>query len=210
MPYGKYRACSDEEILVYIKNGDLLAMDYLLEKYKYMVRKKAKVLFLMGGDREDLIQEGMIGLYKAIRDFEEEKESKFSTFAELCISRQIYSAIKTSNRKKNLPLNTYVSFYAPVNGEKEEAHPLAIIDRIKTVYNSNPEEMVIDRERTNMIEYEIEQRLSSFEREVIRLHIAGMKYTEIAGILQRDPKSIDNALQRIKNKISMIKKEVGE
>ena len=210
MPYGKYRACSDEEILVYIKNGDLVAMDYLLEKYKYMVRKKAKVLFLMGGDREDLIQEGMIGLYKAIRDFEEEKESKFSTFAELCISRQIYSAIKTSNRKKNLPLNTYVSFYAPVNGEQEEAHPLAIIDRIKTVYNSNPEEMVIDRERTNMIEYEIEQRLSSFEREVIRLHIAGMKYTEIAGILQRDPKSIDNALQRIKNKISMIKKEVGE
>lgn len=210
MPYGKYRACSDEEILVCIKNGDLVAMDYLLEKYKYMVRKKAKVLFLMGGDREDLIQEGMIGLYKAIRDFEEEKESKFSTFAELCISRQIYSAIKTSNRKKNLPLNTYVSFYAPVNGEKEEAHPLAMIDRIKTVYNSNPEEMVIDRERTNMIEYEIEQRLSSFEREVIRLHIAGMKYTEIAGILQRDPKSIDNALQRIKNKISVIKKEVGE
>lgn len=210
MPYGKYRACSDEEILVYIKNGDLLAMDYLLEKYKYMVRKKAKVLFLMGGDREDLIQEGMIGLYKAIRDFEEEKESKFSTFAELCISRQIYSAIKTSNRKKNLPLNTYVSFYAPVNGEKEEAHPLAMIDRIKTEYNSNPEEMVIDKERTNMIEYEIEQRLSSFEREVIRLHIAGMKYTEIAGILQRNPKSIDNALQRIKNKISVIKKEVGE
>lgn len=210
MPYGKYRACSDEEILVYIKNGDLLAMDYLLEKYKYMVRKKAKVLFLMGGDREDLIQEGMIGLYKAIRDFEEEKESKFSTFAELCISRQIYSAIKTSNRKKNLPLNTYVSFYAPVNGEQEEAHPLAMIDRIKTVYNSNPEEMVIDKERTNMIEYEIEQRLSSFEREVIRLHIAGMKYTEIAGILQRNPKSIDNALQRIKNKISVIKKEVGE
>ena len=210
MPYGKYRACSDEEILVCIKNGDLVAMDYLLEKYKYMVRKKAKVLFLMGGDREDLIQEGMIGLYKAISDFEEEKESKISTFAELCISRQIYSAIKTSNRKKNLPLNTYVSFYAPVNGEKEEAHPLAIIDRIKTVYNSNPEEMVIDKERTNMIEYEIEQRLSSFEREVIRLHIAGMKYTEIAGILQRDPKSIDNALQRIKNKISMIKKEVGE
>ncbi len=210
MPYGKYSACSDEEILVYIKNGDLLAMDYLLEKYKYMVRKKAKVLFLMGGDREDLIQEGMIGLYKAIRDFEEEKESKFSTFAELCISRQIYSAIKTSNRKKNLPLNTYVSFYAPVNREKEEAHPLAIIDRIKTVYNSNPEEMVIDKERTNMIEYEIEQRLSSFEREVIRLHIAGMKYTEIAGILQRNPKSIDNALQRIKNKISVIKKEVGE
>ncbi len=210
MPYGKYRACSDEEILVCIKNGDLVAMDYLLEKYKYMVRKKAKVLFLMGGDREDLIQEGMIGLYKAIRDFEEEKESKFSTFAELCISRQIYSAIKTSNRKKNLPLNTYVSFYAPVNGEKEEAHPLAMIDRIKTEYNSNPEEMVIDKERTNMIEYEIEQRLSSFEREVIRLHIAGMKYTEIAGILQRDPKSIDNALQRIKNKISVIKKEVGE
>lgn len=210
MPYGKYRACSDEEILVYIKNGDLLAMDYLLEKYKYMVRKKAKVLFLMGGDREDLIQEGMIGLYKAIRDFEKEKESKFSTFAELCISRQIYSAIKTSNRKKNLPLNTYVSFYAPVNGEQEEAHPLAIIDRIKTEYNSNPEEMVIDKERTNMIEYEIEQRLSSFEREVIRLHIAGMKYTEIAGILQRNPKSIDNALQRIKNKISVIKKEVGE
>ena len=210
MPYGKYRACSDEEILVCIKNGDLVAMDYLLEKYKYMVRKKAKVLFLMGGDREDLIQEGMIGLYKAIRDFEKEKESKFSTFAELCISRQIYSAIKTSNRKKNLPLNTYVSFYAPVNGEQEEAHPLAMIDRIKTEYNSNPEEMVIDKERTNMIEYEIEQRLSSFEREVIRLHIAGMKYTEIAGILQRNPKSIDNALQRIKNKISVIKKEVGE
>lgn len=205
MPYMNYISYSEEELLALIKNGDELAVDFLLEKYKHIVRQKAKALYLIGGDRDDLIQEGMIGLYKAIRDFDSERESSFATFAELCISRQIYTAIKTSNRKKNLPLNTYISFYAPITETAgEQGQTLSMMDVMTMPKNANPEELVIDKESTNMLEYEIERRLSTFEREVVKLHIAGMKYTEIAGLLQKQPKSIDNALQRIKSKLTVL------
>ncbi|MDO5293410.1 MAG: RNA polymerase sporulation sigma factor SigH [bacterium] len=209
MPYERYKAYTDEEILVLIRKEDERAMECLLERYKYLVRQKAKALFIIGADRDDLIQEGMIGLYKAIRDFKEERESSFATFADLCISRQIYSAIKTSNRKKNRPLNTYVSIYAPITKEiSNNGQILSIMDLISSE-RTNPEEMVIDKESTNMIEYEIERRLSLFEREVFQLFISGMKYTEIARVLNKEAKSIDNALQRIKLKLNIIMKEVS-
>ncbi|MDO5519775.1 MAG: RNA polymerase sporulation sigma factor SigH [bacterium] len=209
MPYERYADCSDEEILMLIREEDKLAMECLLERYKHLVRKKAKALFIIGADRDDLIQEGMIGLYKAVRDFREDKNSSFATFAELCISRQIYSAIKTSNRKKNNPLNTYISFYEPVSAQisSNNDQVSSIMDFIGSE-RTNPEEMVIDKESANMIEYELKRRLSLFERKVLRLYVSGMKYTEIAEVLNKEAKSIDNALQRTKSKLNTIMEEV--
>ncbi len=209
MSYERYTACTDEEIIALIRNHDKLAMDYLLERYKYLVRQKAKALFIIGGDRDDLIQEGMIGLYKAIRDYKSEQNSSFASFAQLCISRQIYSAIKTSNRKKNIPLNTYISFYTPITEEETNSgQELSIMDLMSSEH-SNPEELLIDRERKNMIEYEVVRRLSSLEQDVFRLYITGMNYNEIAAVLGKQPKSIDNALQRVKSKLNAIIQEVS-
>ncbi|NLJ97142.1 MAG: sigma-70 family RNA polymerase sigma factor, partial [Clostridiales bacterium] len=144
---------TDEEVVSMIQAGDRPAMDYLLEKYKYLVRNKAKALFLIGGDKDDLIQEGMIGLYKAIQDYQEDRQSSFFYFADLCISRQMYTAIKASNRKKNIPLNTYISIYAPLSGENGDGlEKETLIDIIYQEDRQNPEEMVIDKENTSMIE----------------------------------------------------------
>lgn len=209
MPYERYAAYTDEEVLALIRKNDKRAMDCLLERYKYLVRQKAKALFIIGGDRDDLIQEGMIGLYKAVRDFHADRGTSFATFADLCISRQIYSAIKTSNRKKNIPLNTYISFYTPINDEPESNGQVLSIMDLMSSDSTNPEEMLIDKERKNMLEYELERRLSSLEQEVIRLYVAGMNYNEIAALLRKSPKSIDNALQRVKNKMNGIMKEVS-
>ncbi len=209
MAFEEYKTLTDEEIIERIRKQDSDAVDYLLEKYKNAVRQKAKALFIIGGDRDDLIQEGMIGLYKAIRDYDKTKNASFSYFADLCISRQIYDAIKASNRKKNLPLNTYISFNSPVkNSFSDNEDMLSIIDIIYQDVNSNPEELLIDKERTCMIEYELERRLSNLEKEVLKLFVVGMKYTEIAAVLNKEPKSIDNALQRIRAKLNALIKEM--
>ncbi len=205
----KYDTLPDEVIVDRIQEGDLPAMDYLLEKYKYLVRNKAKALYLIGGDKDDLIQEGMIGLYKAIRDYDQEKQNSFFNFADLCISRQIYSAIKASNRKKNLPLNTYISIYTPVygdNNDNEEKETLVDIIYPKNI--SNPEELVIDKENTSMIEYELVRRLSDLEKQVLSLYMQDLKYVQIAEVLGKEPKTIDNALTRIKTKLNQVLREI--
>lgn len=208
MQSDKFHNLSDEEMVQRSKDGELAAMDYVMEKYKNLVRQKARTLFLMGGDKDDLIQEGMIGLYKAIRDYKSDQETSFFSFASLCITRQIYSAIKASNRKKNLPLNTYISFYTPLYGENFDGDEKpSLVDVMFQNNNSNPEEMMIDKENTSMLEYELGRRLSGFEKEVIHLYLLGMKYTEIADMLEKEPKSIDNALQRIKSKMNQVLKE---
>ncbi len=191
-----YSQNCDEELIQRIRKNDTGALDYILEKYKNLVRKKARKLFLIGGDRDDLIQEGMIGLYKAVRDYDEGRESSFASFADLCISRQIYDAIKASNRQKNIPLNTYVSFYTPQFDENG--------DYLFANNKENPEVLLIDRENVTTLEKEFGQVLSGFEKEVLSLYLEGLKYQEIAQKIKREPKSVDNALQRIKAKLSKI------
>jgi len=207
MPDIKLDRKSDDEIIALIRGGDSYAMDYMLTKYKNLVKNKAKALFLIGGDKEDLIQEGMIGLYKAIRDYGTEKDSSFYSFADLCISRQMYSAIKASNRKKNIPLNTYVSLYTPAyseNADFEEKETLA--DVVIQNKISNPEELVIDKESTSMLEYELVRHLSQFEKTVLDLYLHDYSYLQIADKLKKEPKSIDNALQRIRLKLNTVLK----
>lgn len=209
MPDKKLEQKSDEEIIALIRGGNSYAMDYMLTKYKNLVKNKAKALFLIGGDKEDLIQEGMIGLYKAIRDYSPEKDSTFYSFADLCSSRQMYSAIKASNRKKNIPLNTYVSLYTPAyseNADFEDKETLA--DVVIQNKISNPEELVIDKESTSMLEYELVRHLSQFEKSVLDLYLHDYSYLQIAGKLKKEPKSIDNALQRIRLKLTMVLKEL--
>ncbi|BCK00871.1 RNA polymerase sporulation sigma factor SigH [Anaerocolumna chitinilytica] len=209
MPDIKLDRKSDDEIIALIRGGDSYAMDYMLTKYKNLVKNKAKALFLIGGDKEDLIQEGMIGLYKAIRDYGTEKDSSFYSFADLCISRQMYSAIKASNRKKNIPLNTYVSLYTPAyseNADFEEKETLA--DVVIQNKISNPEELVIDKESTSMLEYELVRHLSQFEKTVLDLYLHDYSYLQIADKLKKEPKSIDNALQRIRLKLNTVLKEL--
>lgn len=207
--YEEYDNLTDEEIILRIRLQDDLAMDYLLEKYKHLIRQKARTLFLIGGDRDDLIQEGMIGLYKAIRDYEAQRDSCFFTFADMCVSRQMYTAIKASNRKKNMPLNTYVSIYAPIQGENPEGDEKATLaDLMLEKKISNPEELVIDKENRSVIEYELVRCLSELEKDVLTLYVGGLKYTEIAKRLGKEPKAIDNALQRIKVKLGKVLEEL--
>ncbi len=202
-----YDSLNDEEIVSRIQNGDQPAIDYLLEKYKYLVRNKAKTLYLIGGDKDDLIQEGMIGLYKAIRDYQSNKDNSFFNFADLCISRQIYSAIKASNRKKNIPLNTYISLDTPAYGENSDTEEKqTLVDIIHQNYISNPEELVIDKENTSMIEYELVRRLSDLEKQVLGLYMQDLRYIQIAEVLGKEPKTIDNALTRIKTKLNQVLK----
>ena len=206
----QYSKLTDEQIIRFIEDGDQDAVDFLMNKYKDIVRKKAKALFLIGGEKEDLIQEGMIGLYKAIRDYQSEKDNSFYTFADLCISRQIYSAINASQRKKNLPLNTYISLYTPVNGKNEENDETPnLVDTMLHDREQNPESLVIDRENTSLIEDKLFQRLSPLEKQVLELYMADLKYVAIAKRLNKEPKSIDNALQRIKTKLTQVLKEVS-
>ncbi|MDD3173074.1 MAG: RNA polymerase sporulation sigma factor SigH [Herbinix sp.] len=205
----KYDTLTDEEIVDRIQKGDQPAIDYLMEKYKHLVRSKAKALFLIGGDKDDLIQEGMIGLYKAIRDYQADRDNSFFNFADLCVSRQIYSAIKASNRKKNIPLNTYISLYTPAYGENSDTEEKeTLVDIIHQKYISNPEELVIDKENTSMIEYELVRRLSDLEKQVLSLYMQDLKYLQIAEELGKEPKTIDNALTRIKTKLNQVLKEI--
>ena len=169
-----------------------------MAKYKNFVRVKAKSYFLIGADREDIIQEGMIGLYKAIRDFDETKAHSFRSFAEVCITRQIITAIKTATRQKHIPLNTYVSLSKPIYDEESER---TLLDIITASMVTNPEELIISKEELKNIEDKINKLLSELEQEVLGLYLNGKSYQEIADIIGKEPKSIDNALQRVKRKL---------
>lgn len=197
-----YDGLTDEEIIEKIRCGQTSGVDFLLEKYKNLVRKKARALYLIGGDSDDLIQEGMIGLYKAIRDFQKEKENSFLSFANLCIERQLYNAVKGANRLKNSPLNTYVSLDVPVGGDAASGDAGQTLgETLERSGISNPEDIMIDKERVGKIEDFIQNHLSEFEQSVVNLYIDGMNYQQIAGCLEKSPKSIDNALQRVKKKL---------
>lgn len=193
-----YASMVDEDVVIDAKTGDDRALEYLINKYKSFVRAKARTYFLIGADREDIIQEGMIGLYKAIRDFRGDKLSSFRAFAELCITRQIITAIKTATRQKHIPLNSYVSLNKPIFEEESDR---TLLDVISEESISDPEEMIINREEFSGIEDRMSEILSGLEWEVLSLYLQGRSYQEIAEDLDRHIKSIDNALQRVKRKL---------
>lgn len=195
---------SDEELVNLYRQGNEQAVEYLFEKYKNLVRKKAKAMYLAGGDNDDLIQEGMIGLYKAVRDYKEERDASFFTFASMCINRQMITAVTASNRKKNIPLNSYVSFDSPVSGEEDSDMKLA--DVLPPSNEQNPEKLFIDKEFANDLQKKVMASLSSFEKEVLKYYMDGKDYIEISEKMNKTPKSIDNALQRIRNKVDKIAK----
>ena len=192
----EYQNFRDEELIEKLRAGDERIMDYILDKYKPLVRKRANTMYLIGGDTDDLIQEGMIGLFKAIRDYEEEKETSFYHFAELCINRQIYTAVEASNRKKHAPLNSYISLYS---GTNEDGVVLA--DSLTTSITVNPEQMMIEQESLAQFMEQLKERLSKMERQVVDYYLAGLNYVQIAEQMGKTPKAINNALQRIKTKI---------
>lgn len=193
-----YDEMLDEEIVELALNGDSYALEYLLNKYKNFVRAKARSYFLIGADREDIVQEGMIGLYKAIRDYRPNKLSSFKAFAELCVTRQIITAIKTATRQKHIPLNSYVSLNKPIYDEESDR---TLMDVISGVRVTDPEELIIRQEEYTNIENVIEELLSDLEWEVLTSYLQGKTYQEIAAELDRHVKSIDNALQRVKRKV---------
>ncbi|MDF2882449.1 MAG: polymerase sporulation sigma factor SigH [Clostridiaceae bacterium] len=193
-----YEERIDEEVAVLAKNGDIRAQEFLINKYQNFVKAKAKSYFLIGADKEDIYQEGMIGLYKAIRDFRTDKLSSFKAFAELCVTRQIITAIKTATRQKHIPLNTYVSLNKPIYDEESDRTLMDVLSEAKV---ADPEELVISREELNHIQAEIGEVLSSLEMEVLMSYLDGKSYQEIACDLDRHAKSIDNALQRVKRKL---------
>jgi len=188
----------DEEIVIEAKKGDVSAQEYLINKYGNFVKSKSKSYFLIGADKEDIYQEGMIGLYKAIRDFKPDKLSSFKAFAELCVTRQIITAIKTATRQKHIPLNTYISLNKPIYDEESDRTLLDVLSETKV---ADPEELVIGREELNHIQSEIGEVLSNLEMEVLMSYVDGKSYQEIACDLDRHAKSIDNALQRVKRKL---------
>lgn len=190
---------TDEEIVVAVKDSeDQTAQNYLINKYRNFVRAKARSYFLIGADREDIIQEGMIGLYKAIRDFRNDKLSSFRAFAELCVTRQIITAIKTATRQKHIPLNSYISLNKPIYDEDSDR---TLLDVLSGARVSDPEELVISREEFGDIEGKMEEILSDLEWKVLMSYLDGKSYQEIAAELRRHVKSIDNALQRVKRKL---------
>lgn len=203
--YKQYETETDEALIKKLHDGEEEIMDYLLDKYKNLVRKKARAMYLIGGDNDDLIQEGMIGLYKAINKYDPTKETSFFNFADLCIGRQIYSAVTASNRKKHTPLNSYISLNSSAVGVASD--DFSMLKVLNTLSTKNPEELVIDKENLNVIEYEIERSLSKFEKQVLRLYVSGIGYVEISEELGKNPKSIDNALQRIRTKLGAILKQ---
>ena len=188
----QYDGIKDEELIFRFKNGESEILDYLMEKYKNMVRKKARTMFLIGGENDDLIQEGMIGLFKAVRDYQPDKDATFQTFAGICVDRQIYNAIQSSNRQKHQPLNSYVSL-SEQGGENEE--------HLGDTWVENPELIIIDQENVENLEQEITTTLSPMENQVLEYYLAGNGYGEIAELMGKTPKSIDNALRRIRTKI---------
>ncbi len=195
---------TDEEIVQEAQNGSEEAAEYILRKYKPFVSMKAASYFLAGGERDDLVQEGLIGLLKAIRVYEKGKDASFKSFADLCVNRQLISAVKASLRQKHAPLNFYVSLDKPCNSENQES---SLIDIIASDETSNPEAIVIGKESMEMVSVKMEELLSAFECRVLSLYLTGKSYSSIASILGKEPKSIDNALQRIKKKFEKFSDE---
>ena len=189
---------SDEDLIERVRSGDESALDELIDRYKAFVRAKARSYFLIGADREDIVQEGMIGLYKAIRDYRDDKLASFKAFAELCVTRQIITAIKTATRQKHVPLNSYISLDKPIYDEESER---TLLDIISGAVVADPEELMIHREEFDAIEIQMKKLLSELERDVLILYLDGRSYQEIAEDLSRHVKSIDNALQRVKRKL---------
>ena len=195
--YVKYLEMSDDDVAVLAQQGDGDALEYLLDKYKNFVRARARSYFLVGADHEDIVQEGMIGLYKSIRDFKPSRLSSFRSFAELCVKRQIITAIKTATRQKHVPLNSYVSLNKPLYGEESDRTLLDVIEGRVT----NPEDLFIGQENVSHIQDQIGTVLSDLEQQVLTAFLDGKSYQEIAVMLNRHVKSIDNALQRVKRKL---------
>ncbi len=196
MERDKYRDVSDEQLIGQLRAGQTEVMDYLMEKYKNLVRKRANALYLIGGETEDLIQEGMIGLFKAVQDYRLDKEASFYHFAELCITRQMYTAVEASQRKKHSPLNTYVPL------DRQDGADGIYPDMENQLQAQNPETLFISQETVRQLLRQAQERLSRMERQVLALYLDGLNYHQIAEYMGKTPKSIDNALQRIRGKIS--------
>lgn len=196
--YIEFKDKSDEEVVLEAQKGNNRAQEYLISKYENFVKSKAKSYFLIGADKEDIYQEGMIGFYKAIRDFKPDKFTSFKAFAEICVTRQIITAIKTATRQKHIPLNTYVSLNKPIYEDESDR---TLIDVLSSIAISDPEELIISQEQLKFIEEEIAKVLSELELEVLTSYLDGKSYQEIASDLDRQEKSIDNALQRVKRKL---------
>ena len=194
----QFEKMSDEQLVEQVHQGNTDALDYLITKYRLFVKSKAKSYFLIGADKEDIVQEGMIGLYKAIRDFKGDKLSSFRAFAELCITRQIITAIKTATRQKHIPLNSYVSLDKPIYDEESER---TLMDIIISPVTNDPERIIINQEDYSRLEHKMGEVLSELELQVLSRYLAGQSYYEISGELNRHVKSIDNALQRVKRKL---------
>ncbi|SFM40741.1 RNA polymerase, sigma 30 subunit, SigH [Gracilibacillus orientalis] len=193
-----FQHLDDSELVLLVQDGDIQALEFLIQRYKSFVRAKAKTYFLVGADHEDIAQEGMIGLYKAVRDFQEDKLSSFKAFAELCITRQIITAIKTATRQKHMPLNSYVSLDKLIYSDDSER---TLLDVLEATIAMDPQELLVNRERYGDMESKLSELLSKLEREVLLLYLEGKSYQEISSELNRHAKSIDNALQRVKRKL---------
>ena len=193
-----YEQKTDEQLIRMLRKGDTAITDYIMEKYKNLVRKEANAMYLLGGENDDLIQEGMIGLFKAVQNYDLAQETSFYNFARLCITRQMYSAIETSKRKKHSPLNSYISLYEKT-GEREP-----LIDTMEAAKESNPEELLVGREYVELLQNKLMENLSDLENRVLYLHLLGTDYKTIARLLDKSPKTVDNALQRIKSKMEKI------
>lgn len=196
-----FETFSDEELIDRIRQGESGITDYIMDKYKNLVRKKAKSMHILGADSDDLIQEGMIGLFKAVRDYDAGRDASFYTFADLCVSRQMYNAVQSSRRKKHTPLNSYVSLYADAMENESDGDTTELVNLLISGIQTNPEELFIDKENVEQIEAIISKELSGFEKQVLDLYLTGMSYSQIAKVLGRDAKSTDNALQRLKAKL---------
>lgn len=197
-----YTNYSDEVLIQMLRDGDTEIADYIMEKYKPLVRKKTNAMYLIGGETEDLIQEGMIGLFKAVRDFQPEKEVSFFSFAELCINRQLYSALEASNRKKHIPLNTYISF-----SHQEDSDGISL-EQVLSDETASPEQMMIEHEAKEEFFCKLLDTLSPMEKKVLYLYLEGYSYIKIAELMNKSPKSIDNSLQRIRGKIKSLKEKL--
>ena len=200
----KYQNETDEMLIERLRDGERDITDFIMNKYKNLVRSKAKSMYILGADTEDLIQEGMIGLFKAIRDYDAGRDASFFTFADLCISRQMYTAVQASNRKKHMPLNSYISLYGTSEKEDGTRENEEFINFLALETQKDPEQLLIDKENVLLLERKIEEELSAFEKQVLDLYLTGMSYTQIARVLGRDEKSTDNALQRLKSKIRKV------
>ena len=197
----KFESMDDEQLIIQIHDGgDNETVDYIMNKYKDLVRKKAASMYILGADRDDLIQEGMIGLFKAVRDYDSGRDASFSTFAELCISRQMYSAIKALSRKKHMPLNSYISIYASREDYMQDGDA-SLEELLESDSKLIPEQYVLDQEGLQILEENIDKELSELERQVLDLYITGMSIKNIAKVLGRDEKSTDNAMQRVRAKL---------